>query len=130
MELARVTNLKPRIEERQTAKEQQLGHQTSKEQQLGHQSTNPNTNHLERLNLNATHLHQEPNTPEENYPVPKPKLDFKVLVERMAAAALPRDSDTQITEKVSDLDYTTPPTQVSDEKSYFQHQQLPRYTQL
>ena len=104
---------------------------------------------MERLNLNETHLHQEPNTPEENYQVPKPELDFKGLVEQMAAAALQRDSDTQTTEKVSDSDHTTPPTQVSNEKSCqhshqplknrykatnqapdHQRQQLPRYTQL
>ena len=35
---------------------------------------------MERLNLNETHLYQEPNTPEESYQVPKPELDFKVLV--------------------------------------------------
>jgi hypothetical protein len=39
MDLARVTKLKPRIEERYTSKEQQLGHQTSKEQQLGYQTS-------------------------------------------------------------------------------------------
>ena len=47
MELARVANLKPMIEEiqtkqqlgHQTSKEQQLEHQTSKEQQLGHQTS-------------------------------------------------------------------------------------------
>ena len=39
MDLAKVTKLKPRIEERYTSKEQQLGHQTSKEQQLGYQTS-------------------------------------------------------------------------------------------
>ena len=69
MELARVTNLKPRIE----------AESTSKRQQLGHQSTNASASHLERLNLDETQLYREPNTPEESYQVSKPELDSKVL---------------------------------------------------
>ena len=92
IELARVTNLKPRIEAKSNTPEE--NYQVSKpeldskvlvdlstEQQLRLQNSSTNTNYLERLNLNETHLYQEPNTPEESYQVSKPELDFKVLVE-------------------------------------------------
>ena len=72
------------------------------EQQRGLQNSSINTNYLKDLKLNETRIHQEPNTPEENHQVPKPELNFKALVEQMAAAALPRTSETPTMENSTD----------------------------
>jgi hypothetical protein len=138
IELARVTNLKPRIEAKSMSN---ANYQVSKpeldpkvlvepstERTLRHQGSSTNTNHLESLNLNKTHIYQEPNTPEENHQVPKPELNFKALVEQMAAAALPKTSDTPTTEESSYSDSTTPLIQTNTEESCQPCQPPPTFT--
>jgi hypothetical protein len=100
----------------------------STEQQLRLQNSSTNTNYLGSLNLNKTHIYQEPNTPEENHLVPKPELNFKALVEQMAAAALPRTSDTPTTKESSYSNSTTPLSQTNNEESCQPCQPPPTFT--